>query len=261
MKNILTTILFLTLGATVSFAQTKCFENEGLKESVKAEFTITGSQISGWFYETPDLEETKGYELSGTRAGNNLTVKFAGNQNPPWMPKGKNWIWTLAPTAGGKQILRMNIYGRNYETNKYSIYPVEFAPCINNLASREDTKRVSFAKGASSAKVSVSGNKQAFLISVRQGQFIGAVAFGYGIEIYFPNGDVYAVAEAGKTVKDQTSNLDFLGADEPVPASGDALVLLEKRIGRRGRSIVYYQKFAEQELNKALEQAMNSGEN
>lgn len=256
MKNILAAFLICLSASAVSFAQAKCFENDGLKESIKVEFTITGSKVSGWFYETPDLEETKGFELSGTHAGNNLTVKFADNKNPPWMPKGKNWIWTLVPATDGKQILRMNIYGQNYETKKYSIYPVDFEPCMNSRLS--DAKRVNFAKGATSAQVSLSDSSANYLLSVKKGQFIGVVAPGCSIEIYYPNGDLYGYAEEDKAVKDQTSNLDMFGTDDGVPQSGNALITL-KRAGDDTSfvTVVFLVKNTSSELDAAIEQTLN----
>ncbi len=252
MKTFLTAILILTFGTAISPAQTKCFENIGLKSTHKIEFTITGGKISGWYSETGDDESN--YEFGGTRAGNALNIKFTESKTPALMPKGKNWVWTLA-ASGNTEILRMNVYGQNYETRKFSIYPVDFDSCAKRLSN--GAKRVSFAKGASSAKVAVAATpKQAFLINVRKGQFIGAVAFGYSVSIYYPNGDVYAFAEEGRTIKDQTTNLDFSGSDA-APASGDTLVVLEKAPEGTGKA-VFIVKNTARELEKAIENIVNS---
>lgn len=254
MKLLAACLICLAFGA-ISFAQTKCFENSGLKESTKVDLTITGGKVSSWYKENAyDEENGKGYEFTGTRTGSTVTItKFTDNKKPAWMPKGKNWIWTLVPAAGGKEILRMNIYGQNYDTKKYSVYPVDFASCMSSLMTRDDTKRVSFAKGAASAKVAVTGSdKQAFLINIRKGQFIGAVAFGYNVEIYYPNGDVYAFAEEPGAIKNQTSNLDF-NSSEAAPTSGDVLILLEKAPEGTGSATFFVKNTA-----KELETAMNA---
>lgn len=165
---------------------------------------------------------------------------------------------TLAK-SGGAEILKVKFYGKG----KASVYALDFESCEPSFKALAQTaKRVTFAKGASSAKVSAIGSKQAFLINVRQGQFIGAVAFGYSVKIYYPNGEIYALDENPDDelqVKEQTTNLDFSGSDA-VPTSGDALILLEIAPEGTGKA-EFFVKNTEKELKKAIEQAINSRRN
>ena len=127
----------------------------------------------------------------------------------------------------GKQLFRVNFY--NGQTKKLS-GSVDYFPCYTILA--RTAKRVNFANAASSAKIPLSFEageaKKIFSLNVAKGQFIGAVAFNASIEIYFPNGDVYAFVEPAGEERNSTSNLDSLGTDLPVPSNGDALFVLTR---------------------------------
>lgn len=253
---VLASIAFIS-GASIS-AQTKCFINIGLKDTDTAKFTITGSKVSGWYTHKPesyDADKTENFEFSGTRSGNNITVKFAGNK-PVWMPKGNSWLWQLVQTSGGES-LRMKIYGQNYETKKYSVYSVDFDSCYKT--SSRDATRISFARGTDSTKMTIApdATESVYVLGVKKGQFIGAIAHGYTVEIYFPNGDVYGFAEGGNEggEKNQTENMDMLSADDPVPQSGDALIILRRMTElSKPQMATFFVTNTQKELNKKFEQ-------
>jgi hypothetical protein len=122
-------ILFICLGLavlTVSAQTDLCFKNEGLKQLQTVSFTITGNKIKGTFevsgYDGSTSAET--FEFTGTRSGNLLTIKFLGTIPYERPPKTSKIVWTL-----GKTTLKIPVYGKNYQTNKYSVYSATYRKC------------------------------------------------------------------------------------------------------------------------------------
>lgn len=131
MKTSLLLLLILTCGV-VCAAQTesKCFRSDWLQGERTVNLTITGSKVSGTFVVgSSDDPETKSYTFSGLRRGNVLTVAFAGNKRPDVSPSDiKSRVWNLV-RKGRRELLRIKVFGKNYDTNKYEESFAYFEPC------------------------------------------------------------------------------------------------------------------------------------
>ena len=76
-----------------------------------------------------DDAAAKTYRFSGTRRGNVLTVAFAGNKRPDVSPSEiKSLVWNLV-RKGNRELLRIKVFGKNYETNKYEDSFAYFESC------------------------------------------------------------------------------------------------------------------------------------
>lgn len=122
-------LLGLVFGVTSASAQKDyCFENKGLKNQHRVSLTITGSKVEGTFevsgYEESTSAET--FDFTGTRRGNLLMVKFEGAVPYERAPgtKHKPITWTFYKTS-----LRIPIYGKNYDSGKYSVYSASYTKC------------------------------------------------------------------------------------------------------------------------------------
>ena len=129
MKTILGLVFFTGL-MTMSVAAQKdyCFENDGLKLRQIISYTLTGSKIegtmeSGGYDENTSMET---FDFTGTKRGNVLSIKF--DDKPPYeLPPhvSKNRItWTL-----GARTLKVPMFGKNYNSGKYSTYSADFSKC------------------------------------------------------------------------------------------------------------------------------------
>lgn len=128
MKKIIGLFCFCVLFAVSVSAQTNvCFENKGLKSTHRISFELQGSKIVEGYYETigdqPDTS-AETFEFSGTKSGNNLTIKFVGTIPYERPPRTKAIVWTL-----GKNVLIVPTYGKNYNTNKRSTYQAKYEKC------------------------------------------------------------------------------------------------------------------------------------
>jgi hypothetical protein len=117
----------MILSVSYATAQTdRCFKNEGLKQVQTVSFTVTGNKVEGTFevsgYETSTSAET--FEFAGTKSGNFLTIKFQGTIPYELPPGTKKIIWTLSKTA-----LKIPTYGKNNQTNKFSVYTATYGKC------------------------------------------------------------------------------------------------------------------------------------
>lgn len=120
-----------------SEAGTKCFSNEGLKYATVITIIFgEGNAISGDVTAQElgtDAKQT--VKFSGTRNGNTLSVKFAGE--PPVVGAASQWTgkpWTMEEGEGksnGKEKLHIPFNAKNYETNKWEDTHYEFVlvPC------------------------------------------------------------------------------------------------------------------------------------
>ena len=255
-------LICLVLGAAV-FANgqsvSKCFEadRKEMDDRQSIELTITANKVSGSFSIEPS--ETVGgnsesFGFSGTRTtgGHTLNVKFTDKTPERLSALGTRFVWTLVPSAG-RELLRIKFYKA-----KQLNASIDYFDCYSLLAKR--AKRVQFPKGASSAQIpnpiQSSTSQAVFLLSARKGQYVGVVAFGAAVEIYFPNGNVYAFVESAGTERDTTVGLDALGTDLPVPVSGEVLV----RLAKAGESsnpdkATFFVTDTEKELNRKIEQS------
>ncbi len=226
-------LISLMLGAALvanGQSVTKCFEadRKEMDDRQSIALTITGNKVSGSFsIEPPDGVDgtTESFGFSGTRTGGNiLNVKFTDKTPERLSGLGRSFVWTLVQSAG-RELLRIKFYeGKRLKAS------IDYFDCYSMLAKR--AQRVRFDKGASSAQIpnpiQSSAPQAFFLLNVRRGQYVGVVAFGCTVEIYFPNGDVYAFIESAGTQRDTTTQLDALASDLPAPLSGDVLVRLMK---------------------------------
>lgn len=223
MKPIRFSIIFsiILLGGTLAFGQSKCFENNGLKDAHSIEFSINGKNVTGSFGIAPDYDgdRVKRYDFSGTISGSMVTVKFA-DQTPdalPASPAAKTW--TLVRTAGAER-LRVMLYGKNYNTNKWGNYTVDYRSCLSPYAEASSTaKRVSFAKGSSSWSADIGfrskGEKKSYLLGLARGQKVSVSAPGCGISFFYPD----------KTPYEEGTAIDTWGSDS-LPQAGDYLFVI-----------------------------------
>ena len=129
MKKIIATILFTVFITVVSVsAQTDyCFKNDGLKKTTTISFTVKGGKIVDGEFDTGSDGTTSSevYAFTGTKIGNVLTVKFARTV-PEEFKKVKKLVWTLGET------LKVQMYGKNYTTNKWGVYAATYEKCKEN---------------------------------------------------------------------------------------------------------------------------------
>jgi hypothetical protein len=126
-------LFFLILGcAAVCTAQSnsKCFRAEWLQGERSVNLTINGNKVSGTFtVGSGDDPDRKTYPFNGNRRGNVLTVAFAENKRPDVSPSElKSMVWTLV-RRGNHESLRIKVFGKNYDTNKYEDSFAYFETC------------------------------------------------------------------------------------------------------------------------------------
>ena len=127
------TLFFLILAyAALCTAQSnsKCFRAEWLQGERSVNLKINGNKVSGTFtVGSGDDPDRKTYSFSGTRRGNLLTIAFAENKRPDVSPSElKSLVWTLV-RRGNQELLRIKVFGKNYNTNKYEDSLAYFEPC------------------------------------------------------------------------------------------------------------------------------------
>jgi hypothetical protein len=130
MKKSITTLFFVLFIGIISASAQKqyCFENEGLKATTGILFTVSGNKIIDGEYTTTEYDENSTpvkAAFTGTKVGNILTIKFVGTA-PDEFTKIKIIKWTL-----GKS-LKVQMYGKNYQTNKWGVYSATFTGCDIN---------------------------------------------------------------------------------------------------------------------------------
>ncbi len=215
-------LMLILTGCAAAQTETKYFQNAGLKDNHSISFKIEGQRISGTFAieRGYDVSATEVYEFTGTRTGNLLTIKFANNKTPAELPPNmKSFVWTLVK-SGDKELLKIKIHGKNYETGRYSTYTADYESCEPGYqALAASATRVQFASGATSATVQVSlktkTDRKAFWLNMRKGQQPAVEAHGCGISFYYPNGNRYEEGTA----------IDNLGIGL-LPQSGDYLFVI-----------------------------------
>ena len=121
-------------GIAVAQAQTHsaCFENAGLKDRIRISYTINGTRVTGeWIAERDyDATQAEKFAFTGTLSGATLTAQFKGTAIPESLrAKGERHTWILA-TVQNKPVLRVEQYGRNYQTNTYGNYLADYPACI-----------------------------------------------------------------------------------------------------------------------------------
>lgn len=244
--RILLILLTLTLSShAIAQSESKCFEADSLRGGHSVTFKIEGNKLAGTFtVESNDSEMVKTYEFTGTRTGNVLKVKFAEGEMPDLTPSSelKSLNWTLVKTAD-KETLRIELYGKNYETNEYNDYFANFESCEPSYLSllkmaksvRLTTKhappkgmvpRLTYGERISLDDIK---ERKVFSINVHQGLTLNISAAGCKISVYLPNGKLYEFAEweAGNEKTFTGSAIDSL-IIKPTPQTGDYIVVLQK---------------------------------
>lgn len=216
-KLIILTVLILTLTTLISAQTKKCFKNNGLKDGHTVYLTLNGSQVSGEFIVMRDYQTEERYIYSGTNLNNNLSINFANGKSPYQLPpKVKKGVWALKK-VGDVESLSIKIYGKNYETNKYSAYFATYESCDSSYETlAKNAARITFAKGATSATTEfVSDGKsvtKSFWLNLGKGQKFSIEAPGCGISFFYPD----------KTKYEEGTAIDMWGS-ESLPQSGDYL--------------------------------------
>ena len=110
-----------------TFAQSYCFQNDGLKVQTKISFTLQNNRILQGRWEVWDYsaDSSEVFPFEGVKVGLKLKVVFPKKVVPYQMPgPGHENGWTLYP-----QKLAIPAIQRNYETNKYGMIPIELESC------------------------------------------------------------------------------------------------------------------------------------
>lgn len=220
-KLIILTILILSVATFVSAQSSqKCFINSGLEDKHIVYLTIDGANVTGEFTVEKGYESATTYNFSGTNLNNNLSINFANGKSPYQLPpKAKKGVWAVKK-VGDVESLSIKIYGKNYDTNKYSTYFATYDSCepsYETLAKK--AKRVTFAKGATAATVTANlldkSDRNSFLINLAKGQKVAVEAIGCGVSFYYPN----------KTLYEEGTAIDMWGS-ESLSQSGDYLFVI-----------------------------------
>lgn len=229
-------ILIWSSYAAGAQAQSKCFQNDALRGNQIVRFQTRGNRVSGTFeFENGESEVARAYKFTGTLgASGALRVRFENDALPDVSPSEvKSLDWTLLEKSG-VEILRIKFYGKNYETDRYSDYFAEFAPCEPNYdALTKTAKPVRFAGGKTSATVPLSFKntveRKAFSLGVRRGQTLNIVAEGCKIWVYLPGGGLYEFVEweSGGEKTFAGSAIDRTTI-KSIPKTGDYLIVLGK---------------------------------
>lgn len=230
-------IFLILISANFASAQTesKCFQNDSLQGKRTVNFRTAGNNVSGTFsVEGGDGQSVKTYEFKGTQTGNRLKVEFAGNALPDVAPSTlKDLNWRLEK-IGGRQILQIEFYGKNYQTNKYSRYLVDFESCEPDYQMLAKTANsVQFAKGKTSATVKLFFNdlaeRKVFSINAHRGQTLEITATGCKISIYLPDKKLYEFVEweNGDEKTFTTSTIDRTTI-ESLSQTGNYTVIVQK---------------------------------
>jgi hypothetical protein len=227
-------------------AQEKCFQSGWLQQTHYINFKIEGGKVSGIFTVSRDGEDT-GYDFTGAINANTVTVKFAGGKVPDISPSEmRGPVWTLA-RKGTEEILKIKVYGKNYQTNKYEISYAQYRSCVPSYAAlAAAAKPVAFSKGAKSAaiKLSFADNEESkvFLVNARKGQSMVVEAYGCGVMIYQPDKKLYyEVENPGEADSGKSSVVLDVASILSLPQTGNYLVILKNAGGapQRSRDVIF----------------------
>ena len=148
-----------------------------------------------------------------------MSVRFS-DQTPdalPATPTTKRW--TLIRSTSGEK-LRVTLYGKNYNTNKWSNYTVDYTSCKDPYDEATPlAKRVTFLKGTNSWASGISftskGEKKVYKLGLRVGQSVSVTAPGCGISFFYPD----------KTPYEEGTAIDTWGSTK-LPQTGDYLFVI-----------------------------------
>lgn len=226
-------------------AVAKCFRAEWLQGARVVRLRAEGGKVWGTFVVEGGDGSEASYDFSGRREGDRLTVEFAGDRLPDLSPSEmRSPVWTLT-RRGGRELLRVKLYGKNYRTNRYEENFADFEPCEAGpdnpgdvyAALARKARVVRFARGATSAgfrldtlaEFQAMKSPAAFLVNAAANQSLEVRADGCVVEIYLPGGKRYEYVEweQGGEKSYAGSKIDGLSV-ERLPLSGDYLVVVRK---------------------------------
>lgn len=197
-----------------------CFKNAGLKDEETVTLNIDETRVTGIFQIMRDYssDQIEKYEFTGTRTGKTLKVKFKGNKFPS--PAMKSLNWTLA-TMGDKEILKIKVNGKNYDTNKFEDYVADYEACEPSFAElKKKATKLSLdqggSKGTEIVKFASKDERKAFSFKVPKGKSFGITAPMLNIRFYPP----------GKTVPEDLGMDSFTSGK--VMSEGECLLVLNR---------------------------------
>lgn len=219
--KILVILLFTLSAFATAFGQDKCFENNGLKDSHVIEMVVNGKAVTGSFGIAADYDENnvKRYDFTGSIIGTVISVKFSGQAPAELSASPSSKRWTIIRAASGEK-LRVTLYGKNYNTNRWSNYTVDYGSCKSPYdEAAAIAKRVTFLKRTSSWAEDIAfkskGETKSYRLGLRVGQQFSVSAPGCGISFFYPD----------KTPYEEGTAIDTWGIDK-LPQSGDYLFVI-----------------------------------
>ena len=124
--SILLSFLLVLFATSAAAQRDYCFKNDAVCCTLSPSFTLTGSKLTGTFvtggYDDSTPAATS--EFTGTKYGNVLTIRFSGKIPYNVSPGTRSISWTLK-----SKTLIIPMYGKNYNTGKYSAYSATFERC------------------------------------------------------------------------------------------------------------------------------------
>ena len=216
-------IIVTILGVTaLAYAQSKCFQNDGLKDRHRITMTIEGRKVTGNFavIREYDAAKTEDFPFTGTRSLDDLTIHFPGGKFPDDLSsKARRITWTL-DASGDPEILTVKLYGMKYDVGLYEMYSAVYESCppsYDNLF--KIAQDVPFAKDATEGRVTASftrkDERKAFIVDVVRKRRFSVTAPGCGISYFGPDKAPYSEGTA----------IDSLTIDSP-PRSGQYLFVI-----------------------------------
>jgi hypothetical protein len=187
-------IVLLFISAFAASAQREyCFENEGLKNVSTITFKVDGAKVEGNYKSAPydDDSPQMPNRFTGTIAQKVMTVKFDGT-----IPDEFTHIKTLRWTLGTS--LKVQMYGKNYNTNKWGVYAATFLICpqqMNAAVPAQVAKQLYFAKGESELSETftlVPGGSKAYVVSGRAAQILSIDSTSKDLAISMVSGNITA---------------------------------------------------------------------
>lgn len=233
-------LFIIAFCAAAVFGQAKCFQNDGLKDRHRITMAIEGRKVSGNFSMVREYDEDKkeDYPFTGTKALDVITVHFTPGRFPDELSsKARRITWTLS-NAGGKESLKVKIYGMKYDKGLYETYSADYEACETEFDKFvKGARSVDFAKDATTARVTVTFTRKdehkAFIVNVSRVHPFSVRAPGCGITFFYPD----------KTGYEEGTAIDTLGIPSP-KLSGDYLFVISPA-GEPGKCDVEFEQHGE----------------
>jgi hypothetical protein len=189
MKIAGTIVLLLISAMTASAQREYCFKNDGLKNVSTITFKVDGRKVEGNYKSAPYYDDRVQLPIrfTGTLSGKVMTVKF-DTKVPEEFTHIKTLTWTLG-TA-----LKVQMYGKNYTTNRWGVYAATFDKC-GEVVVNPTAKELYFAKGKSELTETLTlaaGGSRGYVIGGRSGQVLSVDASRTDVEVSLISGKIAA---------------------------------------------------------------------